>query len=119
MKSVSIEISKLPNSLNSILSMHWVKRKDLQETWNMLVFKEWIASGKRLFLVPITVHYALYFSISRARDYDNYIGGTKMITDALKRTFFLRDDHSRLKEISVSFHHGEPRTIITITEAGC
>jgi Holliday junction resolvase RusA-like endonuclease len=75
-----------------------------------------MARRKFLFMNPVKICYVLSFNSARPRDLDNYIGGTKYITDALKKTFFIRDDAAWVKSIEVQFVNGKEQTQITITE---
>jgi len=115
--AISFIIPLLPPSLNVAFRMHWIKRKRLQEEWDYLVYKHWIALTKFTFFKPVKILYTLSFASRRNRDFDNYIGGTKFVTDALKRTFLLRDDSGWLKKVEVEFTEGTPGTKIMIEEA--
>lgn len=102
-KSFSFKIPRLPPSLNVLLRMHWKKRSELQRIFDIQVRYAWEDSGRCTFLVPVKLIYILCFTSSQRRDIDNYIGGTKLITDALKRTFLFRDDSEWIKGIEVKF----------------
>ncbi len=117
--SVDFFISELPLSMNVILRTHWTKLRREQEYWNLAVGQKWNLLGRRVFTTPVRVKYALQFkpSARRKRDYDNYLAGTKYVTDALKRTFLFRDDSDWLKEVALSFSEGEPGTHVYIEES--
>lgn len=117
-KSVSFIIPRVPPSLNAMLRDHWIKRSAEQKKWDEHVWAQWMAWSKFLFLNPVKIYYVLSFNSIRPRDLDNYIGGTKYITDALKKTFFIRDDAAWVKSIEVQFIPGKEQTQIIITEVG-
>lgn len=100
-----------------MLRDHWTNRAQEQKKWDLHAWAQWQARRKFLFTNPVKILYTLTFDSSRPRDLDNYIGGTKYITDALKKTFFLRDDAAMLKAIEIQFKNAEKEgTTITITE---
>jgi Holliday junction resolvase RusA-like endonuclease len=113
-KLITFTVEDIPPSLNTVFTMHWIKRRALQEYWNHLILSHWNDLGKPVFLNPVKLNYVLKFGTKRARDYDNYIGGTKFVTDALKRTFFFRDDAGWLRGINVEFNKGGNETDISI-----
>lgn len=113
---VKFKIDKLPPSLNTMLRTTWKAREEEQNVWDMLVLAEWLDKNKVIFLKPVRVKYTLFFATKRLRDFDNYLGGTKYTTDALKRTFLLRDDSQWIRKIDVEFMQGNPKTIIEISE---
>jgi Holliday junction resolvase RusA-like endonuclease len=100
-----------------MLRQHWVRRASEQETWDLFVLSVWTRSGRLVFTNPVSITYRLKFTDARLRDQDNYIGGTKYITDALKRTFITRDD-AQWAKIHIEMERGEhPETEVTIEEA--
>jgi len=111
-----IFIDRLPPSLNTILRMHWTARRKLQKAFDNQVLNSWICLHKFVFINPVRITYSLYFPTPRVRDFDNYQGGTKFITDALKKTFLFRDDSEWIKNISVNFLQGRQQTRIVIEE---
>lgn len=114
---ISFTIPRVPPSLNTMLRTHWTQRYHEQEAWDLYALAQWLARSKLIFINPVKILYILSFSSNRTRDLDNYIGGTKYITDALKKTFLMRDDASWLKGIEVQFVNGaKEETIVTITE---
>jgi len=113
---VFVELNRVPPSLNKYLHMHWRSRRKLQKAFDMQVFAEWINQGKFVFTNPVKLTFLFCFPRKRCRDRDNYIGGTKPIIDALKRTFIFRDDAEWIKDIQVRFSTGKERTIILIEE---
>jgi len=118
MQMCKVSVDRLPLSLNTLLAMHWRKREDDKRSWNLHVTSAWRRVGSIVFINPIHVTYLLTFDSKRIRDLDNYIGGTKYITDALKRTFITRDDADWLRGVSVKFSIGvKPGTEILIEEA--
>lgn len=114
--TVILNIPRTPPSLNEILGKHWSKKYRLQKIFDRHVHVEWLRSGKFVFQKPVRVSYTIYLPDTRERDIDNYIGGTKLITDALKRTFITRDDSEWLQEISVRFLKGNEQTVCVIDE---
>lgn len=116
-QAVKFTIHILPPSLNVVFRLHWTKRKRIQEEWDYWTYKQWITHSKFTFFKPVKILYTLSFNSRRSRDFDNYIGGTKFITDSLKKTFILGDDSGILKKIEVEFIEGEPSTSIAIEEA--
>lgn len=115
---IKLTLPDVPDSLNKIFSMHWSGRKKLQSYWDGLVLAAWHKCDRIMFVNPVVVTFFVTFTTSRARDYDNYLGGTKFITDALKRTFFIKDDAEWLKDIRVVFRKGDvQQTEVLIEEA--
>jgi len=115
-KQVEFTLQAVPPSLNVMLRTYWIKRRKEQEKWDLLVKVEWLNRRKFVFLKPVEILYIITFKKPRLRDLDNYIGGTKYITDALKRTFITQDDADWLRRISVEFRIGKPQTRVRITE---
>jgi len=115
-KQIYFSLRRLPPSLNELLRMHWTSRSKLQKIFDDIIGKEWIAQGKPVFLNPVKLIYVLSFTTPQHRDLDNYIGGTKPITDALKRTFLFRDDAEFITSIEVRFIKGKEGTVIFIEE---
>lgn len=113
---VRFKIDKLPPSLNTMLRTHWRDRAKEQETWDHYMLAEWLNQQRFIFLKPVKIKYTLSFDVNRKRDFDNYYGGTKYITDALKRTFLLKDDSQWIRDVEVEFVIGEPATIVEIYE---
>lgn len=116
MKSVKLDIARTPHSLNKVLRLNWRVRNEYQHMIDSLIHAMWLKEGRPIFLNPVKVRYVLYFPVDRSRDYDNYLGGAKYFTDALKRTFFLRDDQKFLKKVDVDFAVGPEKTTILIEE---
>jgi len=115
---VFIELNRLPPSLNVLIRMHWRARGELQKAFDAQVLAAWIKARKFVFTVPVNLIYMLGFTAKHRRDIDNYIGGTKLITDALKRTFLFRDDSEWVKSIQVRFiKSGIEETVVLIEEA--
>lgn len=114
---ISFTIPKPPMSLNTMLRMHYITRMREQQSWDLFVLARWTEFGKLTFNVPVNVIYVISFGTKRNRDLDNYIGGTKFVTDALKRTFIPEDNTEWLKKIQVEFLTGKPETKIIIEEA--
>lgn len=115
----TIEILRLPLSLNHILRANRWSRMREQKVWDFHIIAAWVQSDQKKFLNPVRIKFLLYFHTDRRRDYDNYLGGTKYIIDALKRTFLTRDDYKMVKSVSLEFfvdHHGDQRTVILIEE---
>ena len=106
---VKFTIWKLPPSLNVMFRQHWSVRHREQETWDKLIYFEWLRIGRVVFEVPVKIRYKLFFRSTRNRDYDNYIGGTKYITDALKRTFITRDDSEWVQGVEIDFAKDEDK----------
>ena len=48
------------------------------------------------FTVPVEIRYTFFFRSTTRRDLDNYIGGAKIITDALKGIAFDDDNSARV-----------------------
>jgi hypothetical protein len=115
-RQICFAISRLPLSLNELLRMHWRFRHRMQKMFDQLVHIQWLAHGKMVFTEPVRLVYVLSFTSAQRRDLDNYIGGTKLITDALKRTFLFRDDAEYIKSIEVRFTKGTEGTAIFIQE---
>ena len=114
--TINFAITRLPPSLNEMLHMHWTKRQRLQKAFDDQVSAEWLQRGRIAFIRPVRLLYVLSFPEKRSRDVDNYIGGTKLITDALKKTFLFRDDSEWITEIKVKFTKGKEGTVVFIEE---
>ena len=117
-KAVTLIIKKTPPSLNDTKDWHWTKRQEEQAAWDLLIHKLWVQGDKFSFKKPVKIRYILRFETKQARDVDNYIGGTKLINDSLKRSFLTRDDAEWVREVSVVFDKelGSPRTQVEIEE---
>lgn len=113
---INFTIPKAPWSLNTLLRKHWHERSKEQEVWDFHIYAQWLARGRFVFTKPVMITYIISFDEQRNRDYDNYLGGTKFITDAIKRTFITRDDSQWLKKIDVEFKEGKPQTEVFIEE---
>ncbi len=115
-KLVAFFVGKQIMSLNR--KMHWHQRYEQQQDWNDLVRRQWEAHDRHMFFRPVKVTYFVVSRVEANRDYDNYIGGSKMVTDALRRTFFTRDDAKFLRPPQVKFVVGDfEGTFIVIEEA--
>jgi Holliday junction resolvase RusA-like endonuclease len=113
---VSFTITRLPPSLNKLLSKHWINRYQLQKAFDDQVWTAWQGLNRYVFMCPVKLVYVLSFPEKRIRDIDNYIGGTKLITDSLKKTFLFRDDSEWIKSIEVRFIKGKEGTAVFIRE---
>ena len=103
-------------SLNTMLRTHYRERSQEQSVWDWHVFAAWQNRRKYVFVNPVRIVYTLSFRSNRKRDLDNYIGGTKYVTDAIRRSFLTRDDAEWLREISVRFAQGPDQTKVDIQE---
>lgn len=117
-KRVQFSIPKLPMSLNRMLTTHWSYLHREKAQWDLHILSYWLAYQKFIFLKPVRITYTLGFCSNRTRDYDNYLGGTKYITDSIRKTFITRDDALWLTEIGIRFEkvEGRPRTKVLIEE---
>jgi len=115
--TINFALTRLPPSLNQMLHVHWTKRYSLQKAFDDQVSAEWLQRGRVAFVRPVKLLYVLSFPEKRMRDVDNYIGGTKLITDALKKTFLFRDDSEWITEIRVKFTKGKEGTVVFIEES--
>lgn len=113
---ISFALTRLPPSLNELLNRHWIRRHELQKAFDQQVSTEWLRKGRFVFMKPVRLIYVLSFPSNRTRDLDNYIGGTKLITDALKKTFLFRDDSEWIKSVEVRFIRGKEATVVFILE---
>lgn len=112
---IGFSLQRTPKSLNVLLGMHWRKRSHEQAVWDSLVFEKWTVFDRFVFTKPVVLKYSLFFDQKRQRDRDNYLGGTKFVTDALKRTFLLRDDSNAIRALTCDFFVGKPRTVVHIS----
>ncbi len=120
---VRFKVGRLPPSLNTMLRTHWQARAREQKEWDELIGGYWLSFKRFVFTHPVELSFVLSFARARKRDRDNYIGGTKYIIDALKRTFFFRDDAEWIRKIEVTFADAGKRLegteiIITSAEGG-
>lgn len=113
-KFVEITVNRLPLSLNDMVGVHWTKLLPIKETWKELIGYEWISRGRIVFLKPVQITYTIFFKDNRLRDFDNYLGGTKFINDALRHTFITRDDHRWLKKLNTEFEIDRQRAYTKI-----
>lgn len=116
-KSITFTIPRLPLSLNKYSRMHWRRRYDFDHLIFNHIYAKWQDLRKPVFVNPVRIVFILSFAKARVRDFDNYIGGTKPFTDALKKTFFFRDDSEWVKGVEVKFTTGQEGTTIRIEEA--
>ena len=116
MKKIQFSIDRTPPSLNTLLNMNYFKVRKLQRIWDLLIYEQWIYNRRFVFCRPVRIKYVISFISTRRRDVDNYVGGTKLVTDALKRTFIPRDDSEWVRGITVEFRGGNPETLIHIEE---
>ena len=114
---IHFTLTRLPPSLNELLHKHWTHRHQLQGAFDYQVGAWWVRMGRFVFTKPVNLVYVLSFPAKRVRDLDNYIGGTKLITDSLKKTFLFRDDSEWIKSIEVRFIKGTEGTAVFIKEA--
>lgn len=116
-RMVSFAVPLVPLSLNELNHMHWAAKLKHRRAVNAAVEKVWEECGRRIFTRPVKLRYVLGFEVARQRDRDNYIGGTKDFTDALRRTFLFRDDSEFVVDIRVAFLRNCSGTVIIIEEA--
>lgn len=118
-KRIEFSVPKLPLSLNRMLTSHWSDLRREKARWDLHILSFWLAHQKFIFFKPIRIIYTLGFNIKRNRDYDNFLGGTKYITDSLKKTFITRDDSMWVVEIGIRFEviqGAVPRTKVLMEE---
>ncbi|MEI8350074.1 MAG: hypothetical protein WCI77_07960 [Candidatus Omnitrophota bacterium] len=113
---ISFFIDVSPSSLNTTQCQHWTARYKDRNRWRELIFEHWMLNKRYVFTKPVKVLYILSFPDRRQRDKDNYIGGMKNITDALKKTFITRDDASWLRNVDVAFIKGPQGLRVLIDE---
>lgn len=113
---INFSIPITPPSLNTVLRVHWAVRSKLQKQWDEWIYFYWREMGSPVITRPVNLFYTLSFPRLASRDIDNYIGGTKFATDALKRTFITRDDYLWLQSVLVRFQRGPKKTDIVIKE---
>lgn len=111
---ISFTLTRLPPSLNDLLDRHWIYRHQLKKAFDDQVKIEWLKQMRFVFTDPVRLVYVLSFPSNRTRDLDNYIGGTKLITDSLKKTFLFRDDSEWIRSIEVRFINGKEGTAVFI-----
>ncbi|MDI6729838.1 MAG: RusA family crossover junction endodeoxyribonuclease [Thermodesulfovibrionales bacterium] len=90
----------------------------MQQKFDYYIKVEWGRLRQRVFMKPVRLTFIIICPEKRVRDLDNYIGGTKMLIDALKKTFIFRDDAEWVTEIKVQFAKGTEGTEILIEETG-
>ena len=80
-----IEIKEAFKSLNSVLRYSWHKRYNAGRRWRRMIGDELLCCGYRVPLEPYEfAHVIITRYSSRLLDYDNLVGGAKLIVDALK-----------------------------------
>ncbi|KKN40934.1 hypothetical protein LCGC14_0728170 [marine sediment metagenome] len=121
-----LEIDEIPAGLNKLTRMHWSARMKLLHRWDWLIIaakgrKRWAPSEKAK--VTIERHSA------GTLDHDNFIGGLKLVIDALRLRYstsgnliggnnIIKDDdaahveHGEHKQVRCK--RGEQKTIIKI-----
>ena len=102
--------------MNVMLRMHWTSRAAIQKIWDDWVIVQWYKYDRIMFNKPVRLLYVLHFQKIGVKDLDNYLGGSKFITDALKKTFLVRDDYFWLRSISMDFRKGKESTVVSIEE---
>lgn len=116
MNRITFTVPMATPSLNTMLRTHWRERSKQQKAWDWYVFIAWQKEKRFVFIRPVKICYTVQLPADRARDYDNYYGGTKYATDALKRTFLTRDDCNWLTSINVKFSQGPECLVVDIEE---
>lgn len=108
-----------PLSLNRMLNLHWRDRNNITKKLKGEAKRQWENLGEPIFMRPIKIHYEIGFKdINKIRDLDNYYGGSKYYCDALRGSFFFRDDFRWVRDIRVTFHESEfDKVIVNIVDA--
>lgn len=112
---ITLTIPEATPSLNRCLGIHWAKKMRLRKRWGWLVrtarlnAKVFPVEPLPKARVTITRHGR------RICDYDNLIGGTKMLTDSLVKEGILENDTPDHVELVVRQEITKtPHTIVTI-----
>lgn len=115
MKTMTLEIPRVPCSMNKIMRMNWRKQRRQQGLWNVEIFTAFsnLPREKRIkFSGRVEVKIYLYFKTERCRDNDNY---PKMLLDALRNNKIIDDDSSDLCSHTVNIQSGDQdRTVIIV-----
>ena len=119
-KTISITIPYLPKSLNRVLRMHRMERdryftKCKNDVWALTHEK-----GNRRPRKPYQkakIIMTFIFPDNGIRDFDNYIGGAKGMTDGVKAGKIIEDDSWQKLKMEFRGEIGKPaRTVIEIHE---
>jgi hypothetical protein len=115
---IVLDIPESTPSLNVTQRLHWVKRHQLREKWQWLVkagqLDARVYPKEPLSKARITIERWG----PRAIDFDNAVGGGKLLVDCLVRGGFLVDDTPECVGQPQYFQHiGPRRTIVRIEPA--
>ena len=116
-RKVSLEIKRVPISLNKWHAMFWADKMRAKEPWVSELRILWIQDGKPRLKPPVTVNVTYHFKDSKKRDYDNYT--PKFILDGLKDAY-LEDDNANewITQLNLKMLFSQPqeKTAIEILE---
>lgn len=119
-KTITITIPYLPVSLNRILRMHKMERdryftKCKNDVW-ALTYEKGKNRPKKPFQIAKMIM-TFIFPNKGVRDFDNYIGGAKGITDGIKAAKIIEDDCWQKLKVEFRGEIGKPaKTVIEIQE---
>ena len=120
-----VEVDELPDfalAANARRNAHWSTQAKAtaieRERWTWLL-KPWGPADDKTIKVPVRVTFGFRFADKRQRDIDGFSAATKPLMDAMVDLAWLYGDDTRwVKGVSYEvLEDGEPRTVITITEA--
>jgi hypothetical protein len=125
--SYKIEVPDVPPSLNKVLRMHWAKKRDLRDVWNLTlgygcwagrqgVLNKKTLQGMVRDMTKMRVTVTLYNA--RQYDKDNAYGACKIIFDALKTNGLIVDDRAEFLEASVEQVKSTRKGKKTVIEIG-
>ena len=117
---ITIEVPYLPTTLNQVLRMHKMERdryftKCKNDVWILAHEKGRIRPKRPYQKAKIIMTFI--FPDKGVRDFDNYIGGAKGITDGIKAAKIIQDDCWQKLKVEFRGEVGKPpRTIIEVQE---
>lgn len=119
MTRLHVVILEPVHSINEILRWHWAKRRKVQDTYRMAIHAA--MDGVRVPRFKPTkckVEVASYRK--RLLDFDNLVGGTKLIVDALRKLGIVYRDSPKWLDLGVrqEIDGKHPRTEIFISMDG-
>ena len=97
---IQIPVSMI--SLNKVLKWHWSKRLRTRKEYQFMIRGQINKIKCRKATKDDMCKLVITSSVKRKYDYDNLVGGCKMLLDALKREGFIYDDSPDY--VNVEYH---------------
>ena len=84
-----LEIDEVPVGLNELTRMHWKARRVNLQKWDWLIM---VAKGRKRWVAPEKVRVTIERHSAGTLDHDNFIGGLKLVIDALRLRYSAKGD---------------------------